>query len=350
MTLEADVRLRRGDLSLDVALSVPDGAILAVLGPNGAGKSTLLAALAGLLPLDAGRVTLDGEVLDDAASGRHMSPEQRSVGVIFQGGLLFPHLTALENVAFGLRARGLGRAAARGRAGELLGRLGVGAVAAQLPPTLSGGEAQRVALARALAQEPRLLLLDEPLSALDVTARGDVRRDLAAQLRQFGGATVLVTHEPIEAMALADEVLILEAGAVVQVGPPLEVARRPRSAYVADLAGVNLFRGRAHGGEVALRGGGSLAAADGAEGDVLAIVHPRSVALYAIQPAGSPRNVWRGVVDGVEGAGERLRVHVGGPVPIVAEVTAAAGAELGLAAGSPVFVSVKATEVSVYPA
>ena len=350
MTLEASVKLRLGALDLDLDLSVGADQVVAVLGPNGAGKTTLLRALAGLLPLDEGRVVLDGEVLDDTGAGVCRAPEDRPVAVVFQDYLLFPHLSALENVAFGLRCRGVARNQARERASRWLEGLGLGDRADARPGELSGGQAQRVALARALATEPRLLLLDEPLSALDVSARADVRRDLRRHLASFAGVRLVVTHDPLEALALADVLVVLEGGRLIQSGTPAEVSARPRSRYVGDLVGVNLWRGRARGHHVVLEGGWTLHAPGAGEGEVFALVHPHAVSLHRRPPEGTPRNVWEGVAGSLDLEGDRVRVRVGGPLEIVAEVTAAAVAELRLADGGPVWVAVKATEVAVYPA
>ncbi|MCU1455695.1 MAG: transporter ATP-binding protein, partial [Acidimicrobiales bacterium] len=202
MTVTADLRLRRGDLDLDAAFTVEDGEVLAVLGPNGAGKTTILRALAGLLAIESGRITIDAQVVDEPATAAFAHAERRPVGLLFQDYLLFPHLSVVDNVAFGLRARGMAKGAAQARAATLLEQLGVGAHARSRPAALSGGQAQRVALARALATEPRLLLLDEPLAALDATVRATVRRDLRHHLTGFVGSTVLVTHDPLDALAL----------------------------------------------------------------------------------------------------------------------------------------------------
>ena len=350
MSLEAEVGLTLGRLQLEVELAVGTGELVVLLGPNGAGKTTLLRALAGLLALDRGRVVLDGAVLEDAAAGAWVPTERRPIGFVFQDYLLFPHLSALENVAFGLRARGLGRAEARRRAGAWLDRVGLAGHAGARPRALSGGQAQRVALARAMVSEPRLLLLDEPLAALDAATRAEVRRDLRRHLASFGGTRLLVTHDPLEAMALADRLVVLEGGRVTQSGRPAEVSERPRSGYVAELVGVNLYRGRADGAAVELAGGGRLIAAGDHRGEVFAAVHPRAVALHRRLPEGTPRNVLAGTADTVDVVGDRVRVRVTGQVPIVAEVTPAAVGELRLADGGPVWASVKATEVTVYPA
>lgn len=350
MTLRAEVALTLGTLELDVALEVAAGEVVAVLGPNGAGKTTLLRALAGLLLLRAGRITLGEQVLDDPADGVRVPPEQRSVGILFQDYLLFPHLSAMENIAFGLHARGIGRREARERACQWLARMGLDDRATAKPSALSGGQAQRVALARALAIDPRLLLLDEPLSALDVATELEVRRGLRAHLAAFPGPCVLVTHDPLEAAALADRLVILEHGRVAQDGSVDEVTRRPRSLWVARLVGLNLLHGRASGGRVQLASGPTLVSAsfEGDDGEVFAVVRPRAVALHRRKPEGSPRNVWSGVVDGLDAHGDRVRVHVSGPIPVVAEVTPAAVAALDLTSGGHVWASVKATEVEMY--
>jgi molybdate transport system ATP-binding protein len=350
VTLRADVGRRLGPIDLQVQLEADDGETLAVLGPNGAGKTTLLRTLSGLLPLDRGTIAIDGVTVDEPRSGVFVEPARRSVGVVFQEYLLFPHLSLLDNVAFGLRSRGVSRRAARAKADAWLARVGLADRGGDKPRQLSGGQAQRVALARALAPEPRLLLLDEPLAALDVGTRIELRRELRTHLASFEGARVLVTHELLDAVALADRIIVLEEGRVAQHGTIAEVADRPRSRYVADLVGVNLLRGHARGEEVSLAGGGALTVAEPASGDVYVAVRPSAVALHRARPEGSPRNVWPGRVDGTDLLGDRVRIHVDGEVPLVAEVTPAAVAELGLHDGVDVWTSVKATEVVVYPA
>ena len=347
--LTAEVALQLGSLELDVKIEAAPGEIVAILGPNGAGKTTFLRAVAGLTPLARGRVSVDDLILEDTSRDIYLPPERRPIGVVFQDYLLFPHLSALDNVAFGLRARGVASRDARTRAAGWLDRLGVGQHSARRR-ALSGGQAQRVALARALAIDPRVLLLDEPLAALDASARGDVRRDLKRHLASFAGMRIVITHDPLEAVALADRLVILEQGRVVQTGSPADVTQRPRSRYVADLVGVNLLRGVAGHGQVAVAGGATLQSADGAEGEVFAVVHPRAVALHRERPEGSPRNVWRGRAAALDFQGDRVRVGVEGEMPIIAEVTPAAVTELGLAEGGEVWVSVKATEITIYPA
>jgi molybdate transport system ATP-binding protein len=349
VSLDARVGITLGALVLDAALDANAGETVVLLGPNGAGKTTLLRVLAGLLALDAGRVAVDGDVLDDPATGAWTPTERRPIAFVFQDHALFPHLSASENVAFGLRARGVRRRDAQPRARLWLERVGVSSHAGARPSALSGGQAQRVALARALVVEPRVLLLDEPLAALDASARVNTRRELRRHLEAHDGVRVVVTHDPVDAMTLGDRVVVLDAGRVVQAGPLAELRERPRSRYVADLVGVNLYRGHADGRRIRLPRG-ELVAAGEARGEVLAVVHPRAVALHRREPEGTPRNVLAGTVDHLDVEGDRVRVIVGGAVPVTAEVTPAAVSELGLRAGAPVWASVKATEITVYPA
>jgi molybdate transport system ATP-binding protein len=348
--LDARIRVDVGALQVDAVVTADAGETVALLGPNGAGKTTVLRTIAGLRALDAGRVMVDGRVLDDPDTGVFVPTERRPVGLVFQHTALFPHLSALENVAFGLRAQRVGKREARERAAAWLDRVGAGAYACARPAALSGGQAQRVALARAVVLEPRVLLLDEPMAALDPSARVDMRRELRRHLGAQDGARVVVTHDPVDAMTLGDRVIVLDAGRVVQAGRLDELRERPRSRYVADLVGVNLYRGRADGGRIRLAGAGELVAAGAANGEVFAVIHPRAVALHRRHPEGTPRNVLAGSVEHLDVEGDRVRVMVGGPVPVTAEITPAAVVELELTAGAPVWASVKATEISVYPA
>ena len=357
MTLDADLEVAVGDFHVRARVHVDAGETVAIVGPNGAGKTTLLRALAGLVPLTTGRTTLAGRVLDDTATGTATPPEERSTGVVFQDHRLFPHLTATEDVAFGLRSRGVPKAEARRRAATWLERVGLADHASAKPRQLSGGQAQRVALARALATEPDLLLLDEPLSALDATTREETRRDLRRHLQDHPGCRLLVTHDPVDAAALADRIVVLERGAVSQEGTLAELTAAPRSAYVADLVGVNLLRGRATAGRVEVAPTTEPGAvplhvvlADPLDGDVLLTVPPRAVTLARRRPEGTARNVWPGTVTAIARLGDRARVRVQvAGTPIVAEVTAAAADELGLGEGVDVFVAVKATEVRAAP-
>jgi molybdate transport system ATP-binding protein len=349
VSLTAVVGVRLGGLDLDVTVAAEPGEMVAIVGPNGAGKTTLLRALAGLVALRSGRIEIDGEVVADAMRRISVAPERRPVGFMFQDVLLFPHLTARENICFGLRARGVPRRRALQRADEWLGRLGLLERAASRPSRLSGGEQQRIALARALITEPRLLLLDEPLAAVDASARVDLRRLLRDQLSRYPGIRLLVTHDPLEAMALADRLVVLEQGRVAQVGTIADVTARPRSRWVATMLGLNLFHGEATAGGLDVAGA-TIAALTDVRGTAFAVVHPRAVALHRSRPEGSPRNVWHGHADSLDQEGDRVRVRISGPVPVVAEVTPAAIRELALVVGDPVWVSVKATEVEIYAA
>jgi molybdate transport system ATP-binding protein len=350
MSLQASVELTLGQLDLEVDIAIATGELVVLLGPNGAGKTTLLRALAGLVRLGGGRVELDGIVLEDVRARERVPTERRPIGFVFQDYLLFPHLSAMENVAFGLRARGVPRGEARSRAIAWLERVGLADYAKSRPGSLSGGQAQRVALARAMVNDPRLLLLDEPLAALDAATRSEVRRDLRRHLASFDGTRLLVTHDPLEAMTMADRLVVLEKGRVTQTGTPAEVSGQPRSRYIAELVGMNLLSGQAIGHTVKLAAGGELVTADDHQGEVFAAVHPHAVALHRQPPEGTPRNVWAGTAETLEVFGDRVRVRVAGQVPIVAEVTPAAASELRLADGGPVWATVKATEVDVYPA
>ena len=350
MTLSFAAAVRRGEFVLDAALAAEDGEVVALLGPNGAGKTTLLRAVAGLVAVDRGEITLDATVLDDPARQVFLAPEQRELGVVFQDHRLFPHLRVLDNVAFGLRARGTSRATARAEAAAWLGRLGLAELSRRRPRGLSGGQAQRVALARALACRPRALLLDEPLAALDVQTRAEVQGELREHLGAFAGPTVLVTHDPIEALLLATRIVVLERGRIVQQGTPAEITRRPVTPYVARLVGMNLFAGMARAGHVALDGGGELTVPDAGEGRVLVALRPSALTVHTEAPHGtSARNVLTGSVTALAPLADRIRLTVSGNQSILVDLTAAAVAELGLAPGARVWLSAKATDVSAYP-
>ncbi|MEU7551825.1 ABC transporter permease [Streptomyces sp. NPDC044571] len=328
-----------------LSLAAEPGTTIAVVGENGAGKTTLLRALLGLTPRAHAVLRLgDTDVTE-------LPPHRRHVAWVPQDGALFPHLTALANTAYGLRARRVPRAEARREAQLWLDRLGVGHLAARKPAQLSGGQAQRVALARALAARPRLLLLDEPLAALDQTTRARVRHTLRTHLAGFGGVCLVVTHDPVEAVSLADRVLVLSDGRALQDAPPAEVSRHPRSPWVARMLGRNAWPGTASDGGLTLASGGRLVVAEALpEGtEALAIIAPEAVSLHRDRPAGSPRNVWPGAVREITAVGSRLRVLVGSPEApdLVAEITPEAAAELGLADGTKVWTSVKATEVTL---
>jgi molybdate transport system ATP-binding protein len=350
MSLTVEGSLRRGEFELDVVITAAPGEVVAVLGPNGAGKSTLLRAVAGLLPLDAGVVRLGDVVLDERRRGVFVQPQQRRLGVVFQDHRLFPHLRVIDNIAFGPRSRGVSKAAARETARTWLDRLGLTALSRRHPRQLSGGQAQRVALARALACEPRALLLDEPLAALDVQTRAEVQGELREHLAAFEGPTMIVTHDPIEALLLAHRIVVLEQGRVAQAGSPAEITRRPLTPYVARLVGMNLYAGTAAGDVIAIDGGGSLVAAEAPPGRVLAAMRPSAITVHMHVPTDtSARNVWPAKITALSPLGDRIRVTASGDFVSTVDVTAAAVAELSLAPGTGVWLSAKATDVTAYP-
>ncbi|PKW06441.1 molybdate transport system ATP-binding protein [Streptomyces sp. 1222.5] len=343
--LDAHLVVDRSAFRLDVALTAVPGEVVALLGPNGAGKTTALRALAGLVPLTGGHLRLDGTALE------RTPPEDRPVGVVFQDYLLFPHLSALDNVAFGPRCQGVSKAEARAQAAAWLERMGLADHAAAKPRRLSGGQAQRVAVARALATRPRLLLLDEPLAALDARTRLEVRAQLRRHLAEFEAVAVLVTHDPLDAMVLADRLVVVEHGRVVQQGTPSDIARHPRTDYIAQLVGLNLYRGRADRHTVRLDAGPSITTTEDLSGPVFVAFPPSAVTLFRDRPTGaSARNVWRCEVTGLETHGDQIRADLTGELPLAADLTTVAAAELGLHPGAPVWATVKATQTHAYPA
>jgi len=349
--IEASFGIDQGEFNLELDLQVAPGEVVAVLGPNGAGKSTMLRALVGLTPIDRGSIRINNVVLDNPDADIFIEPAKRRIGVVFQEYRLFPHLSAEDNIAFGLRSSGMGKTAARNGSREWIERLDLAALSQRKPGELSGGQAQRVALARALAVGPSALLLDEPLAALDVATRQDVRNELSKHLRQFTGPTVIVTHDPLDALVLADRVVVLESGRVTQVGTTQEVAQRPATAYVASVMGQNLLKGMAAAGTVQLDDGGELQAPDSTmSGRVLVSVRPSAILLHDERPQGSARNVWAGQIDTVQPIGDRVRISVKGQPSVVVDVTRSAVDELGLMAGRAVWLSTKSTELEVYPA
>lgn len=343
--LDAHLVVDRGTFRLDVTLRATPGDVLALLGPNGAGKTTALRALAGLTPLTDGHLHLDGTPL------AHTPPESRPVGLVFQDYLLFPHLSALDNVAFGPRCQGVRKAEARAQAATWLERMGLAAHAGARPRSLSGGQAQRVALARALATRPRLLLLDEPLAALDARTRLEVRARLRRHLAEFEAVSVLVTHDPLDAMVLADRLVVVEHGRVVQEGTPADIARHPRTDYIARLVGLNLYRGQAAGHTVRLDTGPAITTTEELSGPVFVAFPPSAVTLFRDRPSGaSARNLWRCEVAGLETHGDQIRADLTGELPLAADLTTVAAAELDLHPGAPVWATVKATQTHAYPA
>ncbi len=344
LQLEATVR----DRGVDLGFLVGDGETLAILGPNGSGKSTALGVAAGLVRPDAGRVVLDGRILSDPREGVQVPPHDRRTALLGQDPLLFPHLTALDNVAFGARVRGTSRQEARARAQEWLAEVGVGDLADRRPAQLSGGQAQRVAIARALAAEPQVLLLDEPLAALDVDVAPAMRQTLRKVLA--GRTAVIVTHDVLDALLLADHVVVLDGGSIVEQGPADQVLSRPRSPFAARLAGLNLVSGTWEDGQVRREDGVLVHGMPGdpapVEGEpVVATFRPHAVAVYREPVTGSPRNSFTVTVTGLEPVGDLVRVRAGS---LSADVTVQSVAALELVVGQQVTFTVKATEVAVY--
>ena len=350
-------RKRLGSFQLVADFELAGGGVLVLVGESGAGKTTVLRTLAGLEHPDDGRIALDGELWFDASVRVDLAPARRAVGYVAQDYALFPHLSALDNVAFGPSADGASRATARERAMRSLDRLGVAALAERRPQQLSGGQQQRVALARALVLEPKLLLLDEPLSALDPTTRREVRGELRRLLARLPCATLYVTHTPSEALLFGDRIAVLENGVVSQLGSRDDLLRHPRSAYVAEFMGINLFRGT-----IVERNGDGLARLHTEDGDlwvvdpgtadeVFAAVSPREITLHREPPSGSAQNLLTGDIAEIvpePPLGERLRVVLASRPNLVAEVTRHASEALDLREGVRVHAAFKATGVSVY--
>ena len=321
----AEVKVDRPDgFTVDVRLEVSDSETIALVGPNGAGKTTVLLAMAGLIG--------DGSTVSFHRGGGR-------VGVVFQNGLLFPHMTVRENVDFGARLD----------VDQLMSSLGIGHLSQRRPDELSGGEAQRVALARTLAIDPDMLLLDEPMSALDATSRLEMRRFLRSTFDDFEGPKVLVAHDPVDAFGLADRVYVMEQGHIVQEGTPEDLRQRPATPYVADLVGTNLMLGRFAGGLLTVGGLQLHVASPLPDGEVLVRIHPRSVVVHPTRPTGSARNVWSSSVAHVDLQDEVARVTFDEPIALTAELTRSSVAALDIDVGSDLFVAIKATEVSATP-
>ena len=356
MTLSAEVEVRLDGFHEEVALDVSDGEVVAVLGPNGAGKTTLLRALAGVRPLTGGRIVLDGLVLDDPVQGVLVPPDQRSCGLVFQEHLLFPHLDAQANVAFGPRRHGASKSEAAAVSRDWLERLDVADVAHQRPRRLSGGQSQRVALARALATGPRLLLLDEPMAALDVTQRSTVRRLLRDHVAESGTSCVLVTHDPLDATALSDTIVLVDAGRVIQRGTPAEVARRPASPWVARLLGVNLLQGRVRGPRFDLGAGLTLPGGGSPDGERWAVLAARSVTVTCDGaddgltggPVDGPVVGWSTRVVGVQPTGDRVLLGLEYPPGLTADVPPERPDGGRWTEGMPVWASVDPSDLDLY--
>lgn len=343
MSIQADIDAATGGFCVHAEFAAPAGSCTAVVGPNGAGKTTLIHVLAGLIPLQRGRIVLAGQTVDDPAHRIQVPSDRRPIALHSQHNLLFPHLSVLDNVAFGPRCSGLAPSQARQRAEGWLDKVGLALLSDLRPTELSGGQAQRVALARAAACEPDVLLLDESLASLDAETRTDVRHLLA----DISSTRVLITHDPVEARVLADQLLVMEEGQIVQAGNPEAVATDPRTPWTAALLDINLLAGNASGTKVVLDSGLSLTTATPATGAVLVTFSPAAITLSATRPHTSARNTWEAEVGRIQPESDRVRVLLGAPVPCHAWVTPQAVGELGLSAGTRCWAALKATELTV---
>jgi molybdate transport system ATP-binding protein len=344
--------VRRKEFALDAAFHVHRGESVSLVGPSGSGKSTCLNLIAGLLRPDRGRIELGGTVFCDTERGIDLPPERRRAGLLFQDYALFPHLSVIENVAYGPRSRRRGRREATEAARRWLDRLGLSEWADRSPSRLSGGQRQRVALARALASDPRILLLDEPFAALDLHTRSAVRGELRAFLAEVGLPTIVVTHDPLDALVFGDRIVVLEEGRLVQEGSKEELLAAPRSGFVAALAGLNLLRAsvapgsglkEARSGDVTFH-----VLADGLSGPAYLAFAPSEVTLASERTHGSAQNVFPGRVKEILPMPDRLRILLDVGVPLSAEVTRDAAAKLPIVPGQRLFATIKATAIQVY--
>lgn len=338
---------------LDAALDVAPGTVVALVGPNGAGKSSVLQLVGGQLQPDAGTVSVDGSVVSGPRV--HVPVHRRNIAVLEQRPLLFEHLTIAENAAFGLRARGVRAAEALARAQRELDAVGCGELAGARAWEVSGGQAQRIAIARALATDPRLVLLDEPLAALDVSVAPAIRSLLRRRIRGEGRTALLVTHDAVDALTLADELAVMEAGRVLATGPVADLLARPRTPFVADLVGVNLLAGTATGPDAIRLATGDRVVGVPADalggGAAIASFAPASVAVHTAEPSGSPRNHLRVTVTGIEPRGSLVRLtgELSDGSRVSADLTLAASVDEGLVPGREVWLAVKAAQVALYP-
>lgn len=343
MSIHAEIDAAVGGFSVHAAFDAPTGSCTAIVGPNGAGKTTLVHALAGLVPLQQGRIVLAGQVVDEPAQSILVPPDRRPIALHSQHNLLFPHLSVVDNVAFGPRCAGLAARPARQKAEVWLDKVGLADLAGLRPEQLSGGQTQRVGLARAAACEPAVLLLDESLASLDTETRTDVRHLLA----DIASTRVLITHDPVETRVLADQLLVMENGRIAQTGTPDEVAADPRTPWTASLLDINLLSGHATGTDVALDCGLHLTTATPMTGPVLVTFSPAAITLCTAEPHTSARNTWEAEVSRIQPESDRVRVLLGSPAPCQVWVTPQAVGELGLGTGSRCWAALKATELTV---
>ncbi len=346
LSVSVEAPLREFDLKAE--FTVEPGRRLAIVGPSGAGKSTLLRLIAGLQRPGRGRIAHGPDRFFDSGGRIDLAPERRRCGYLFQDYALFPGMSAWKNVAYGMRDRR--RSARRDRAVELLCRFGADGFAEVKPPGLSGGERQRVALARTLAADPRVLLFDEPLAALDPATRASSTRQLDLALSESGGPAVIVTHSFDEAAVLADRIAVLDRGEIVQAGSPAEISARPESRFVADFTGASVLEGEVSGSDrdltlVSVEGGGTVRSVDRAGGRVAVSVFPWEISLE--EPGRAPRdsalNRLTGTVTSVTPVGNRVRVGLAVPQPVTVEITAHSVGAMEVRPGVELTASWKAT-------
>jgi len=351
--LSIAIRHRLRSFSLDVSIETGEET-LALIGPSGAGKTSVLRVVAGLMHPDWARVVSNGRELVDTDSSIWMQPEQRRIGMVFQDGALFPNMTVAQNVAYGLHPRPRRRHERKARVHELLERFRIPALGASRPATLSGGERQRVALARAVATSPEVLLLDEPLSALDSSTRAHVAGELTHWLSELRLPTVLVSHDLTDVLGLADRIAVIEEGRIVQSGTPTELLQAPASSFVAAFVGVNYFKGRAgHDGHTTVidvgDGAARLFSTQEVQGYVGVIVDPWDVTLSASRPESSALNVLSGPISRIVESGNIVRVTVDSDPPVVSEITRDSTGRLELAVGKQMHAFWKAAGTRLVP-
>ncbi|MGV1037789.1 MAG: ABC transporter ATP-binding protein [Candidatus Nanopelagicales bacterium] len=346
--------MSKGTWRLRASLSAKSGETVAVVGPNGSGKTSLLQALAGITPLADGFVTYSNDRWDDPPRGLLVRPDVRDAAICFQDARLFPHLSVLDNVAFPGRCSGRSRSESRERATEWIERFGLAGLAGRKPGQLSGGQARRVSLARTLATRASLLLLDEPTASLDGQATVEIRELLREVLSDRQGVAVVVSHDPRDVLGLADQIVVLEDGSVINSGTATQIAAQPGSAYVADLVGANLISGSASGGSFTAESGMAFAAPAQLNGSVLAAIPSRAVRVSVADSPGSAQTPglirWVATVEAVEHQWADVRIRLRGPIELLADIPLASFGSRRFEPGDRVSVEINEADVSIYPA
>ncbi|WP_202079132.1 ABC transporter ATP-binding protein [Caldalkalibacillus salinus] len=351
--LTCNIRKELRDFELDIEFTIGKETLV-IVGHSGCGKSTTLRAIAGLIRPDQGEITIGDQFLFSHDKKINMIPEEREIGFLFQNYALFPHLTVYENVGFGLAARHIPPAEQKKRVEEQLALVGMTEYIDNMPDELSGGQQQRVALARALVLEPKILLLDEPLSALDVTTRDRVRRELKKTLSLLNIPAVVVTHDYEDAISLGQRILVMDEGKIIQEGTSQELIQAPRSSFVADFSGTNYFDGRMTKQEDGLahfkleRWGETLRSTARSEGEQSIVIQPWDIRLTKEKPSASRANVLASKVINILMYGNRLRVDLEGPIPLVVEVQGEdITALMGMEEGDDVYAVIEPEAVKV---